>query len=353
MKHPFEIKQIDGDIYDTELKGFLPSKIIDIHTHIWLNIPTGDNEKRSGRLVTWPSLVAPENPVEDHLECYEMLFPEKDVLPMVFTTVITPDNCVSHNNYVSEAAKKYSLPALYFTYPEMSADVLKQNIISGGFLGIKVYLSLSPGYIPDDEIRIYDYLPPRQLELLNEYGWIAMLHIPRSTRLKDPVNLAQMVEIEERYPNIKLIIAHVGRAYCREDIGDAFDVLSKTKRMYFDFSANTNDFVFEKLIKAVGPGRILFGSDLPILRMRMKRICVDGKYINVVPRGLYGDVSYDSHMKEVSSPDADELTFFMYEELRAFKRAATKCGLNKTDIEDIFYNNSRAIIDSIQLISGA
>lgn len=38
-----------------------------------------------------------------------------------------------------------------------------------------------------------------------------MLHIPRDGRLKDPVNLAQMMEIEEKYPKVKLIIAHVGR----------------------------------------------------------------------------------------------------------------------------------------------
>ncbi len=349
MKHPFEYKKIDSDVYDTELKDFLPSKIIDIHTHIWLSRHREDSQ-HSDRLVTWPSLVAPENPVEDHLECYKQLFPEKDVTPMVFTTIVTADNCTINNNYISESAGKYNLPALYFAYPEMPAEVLKQNILKGDFLGIKVYLSLSPGYIPDDEIRIYDFLPPHQLELMNKHGWIVMLHIPRSTRLKDPVNLAQMIEIEERYPNVKLIIAHVGRAYCPEDIGDAFKVLSGTKRMNFDFSANTNAFVFEKLINAVGPGRILFGSDLPILRMRMKRICIEGKYINVVPKGMYGDVSYDPNMKEVLPPEADELTFFMYEELRAFKKAAAKCGLGKSDIEDIFYNNSKKIINSIRSI---
>ncbi|MCF6334663.1 MAG: amidohydrolase, partial [Spirochaetales bacterium] len=248
---------------------------------------------------------------------------------------------------VSKSSKKHNLPALYFTYPEMPAEELEKNIISGGFLGIKVYLSLAPNYLPNDEVRIYDFLPPHQLELMNKHGWIVMLHIPRSTRLKDPVNLAQMMEIDEKYPNLKLIIAHVGRAYCTEDVGDAFEILSKSKNLYVDFSANTNSSVFEQLIKAIGPKRILFGSDMPILRMRMKRICENGKYLNVVPRGLYGDVSYDPNMREVDSPEADELTFFMYEELRAFKKAAKKSGLGKKDIEDIFYNNSKIILDSI------
>jgi hypothetical protein len=151
--------------------------------------------------------------------------------------------------------------------------------------------------------------------------------------------------IEDDYPDLKLIVAHVGRAYCREDAGGAFDLLGNTDRMVFDISANTNAWVFEKLIKTVGPKRILFGSDLPILRMRMRRICEAGKYINLVPKGLYGDVSDDPHMREVEGKEAEKLTFFMYEELLAFKEAAQKTGLNTGDIEDIFFNNAREMLE--------
>ena len=171
-----------------------------------------------------------------------------------------------------------------------------------------------------------------------------MLHIPRDDRLRDPVNLAQLLEIEKHYPDIKLIVAHVGRAYCPEDIGDAFKVLAKTKKMCFDISANTNAEAFRQLLETVGPKRVLFGSDLPILRMRTRRICENGKYINLVPKGIYGDVSLDSHMREVDAQQAARLTFFMYEELDAFRRAAHAVRLNANDVEDVFYNNARRIL---------
>jgi predicted TIM-barrel fold metal-dependent hydrolase len=175
-----------------------------------------------------------------------------------------------------------------------------------------------------------------------------MLHIPRNGRLRDPKNLEQMLEIEKRYPNVKLIIAHVGRAYCNEDVGNAFEVLAETKKMMFDFCANTNRWVFEQLIRAVGPKRILFGSDLPILRMRTRRICENGNYVNLVPKGLYGDVSNDSHLREVDGEEAEILTFFMYEEIDAFRLAAETMNLSRKDIEDIFYNNAQNLFCKIQ-----
>jgi len=346
MNYPLEIKEIDKSVYNNELKAFLPEKIIDVHTHIWQHAPDRSSADPQNRLVTWPSLVAPKNPVEDHIESYRLMLPGKQVTPVVFANVIDKNTRVSFNNYVRDSSRICKLPALYFASPEMHAEDLRNCIVEGGFLGIKVYLSLSKSYIPVEEIRIFDFLPHHQLKLMDEMGLMVILHIPRNGRLNDPVNLAQMLEIEERYQNLKLIIAHVGRAYCKEDVGEAFEILSKTRRMYFDFSANTNAEVFEQLINAVGPDRILFGSDMPIVRMRMKRICENGHYVNIVPAGLYGDVSGDPNMREVEGPEADKLTFFLYEELLAFKKAAGKTGLGDNDIENIFYNNSKGVIDS-------
>ncbi len=341
-----EIKDVDRKIYAEQLQGFLPDRIIDIHTHIWLD-RLKKNVKKD-RVVSWPSLVAKENSIEDHLECYRLMFPGKEVTPMIFPGLVNAESADGLNQYVAESSGQHGLPALLFAIPEWSAADVERRVIEGGFKGIKVYLNLAPAYLPRKEIRIFDFLPPHQLELLHRHGWIAMLHIPRDGRLRDLVNLAQMIEIEKRYPGVRLIIAHVGRAYCREDVDNAFEVLKETKKMAFDFSANTNDWVFEQLIRAVGPKRILFGSDLPILRMRMRRICENGAYINLVPKGLYGDVSGDKNMREVEGAEAEKLTFFMYEELLAFKRAAERTGLVVSDLEDIFYNNSRSIIDSIQ-----
>jgi predicted TIM-barrel fold metal-dependent hydrolase len=256
------------------------------------------------------------------------------------------DDFDAANAFVSRAAREHGFPALVFASPQWSAKRFEQEIRKGGFLGAKVYLTLAASHIAADQIRIFDFLPHHQLEVLDRNRWIVMLHIPRSGRLRDPANLADMVEIERRYPNAQVIIAHAGRAYCPEDVGDAFAILSQTERLLFDFSANTNAAVFEWLIRTVGPRRILFGSDLPITRMRMRRICENGNYINLVPRGLYGDVSDDRHMREVDGAQADALSFFLYEEIDAFRRAAQTTGLTPRDIEDVFHGNAVRMIET-------
>lgn len=345
MKPLFEVKKYDRAFYEKRLCNWLPDKIIDIHAHVWLK--RFKERKKAGanaRTVSWPSMVADENPVEHLVETYSLMFPGKTVTPLMFTSLVSAKSLDKANDYVAQAARERKFPALIFSHPQWGAKEFEKKIRTSGFLGAKSYLSLAASYLPASEIRIFDFFPHHQLEVLNKHGLLMMLHIPRNDRLCDPVNLAQMMEIEERYPNIKLIIAHVGRAYCPEDIGNAFKVLAKTQKMCFDISANTNAEVFRRLLGTVGPKRVLFGSDMPITRMRMRRICENGKYINIVPKGLYGDVSSDSHMREVVGAEAEHLTFFLYEELDAFRRAAHSVGLKRSDIEDVFYNNALRIL---------
>ena len=388
MGELFEVKPVDRAFYAERIKDFLPDRLIDVHCHVWTNPGGGQGgEQRGGRgcrrarelsggpgghhsagpareqgsgpgkgqmekptpgpydrVQSWPQRVASQNPIEDLIETYRLMFPDKQVTALIFGTAANAADLDADNAYVQQSARKAGFPALMVTPPSMDAETFEERVAAGGFLGAKVYLTLAPEHLKPDEICIFDFLPHHLLEVVDRRGWVVMLHIPRSGRLRDPVNLEQMLEIERRYPNARVIIAHVGRAYCIEDVGNAFGVLSGTEKLVFDISANSNQRVFERLIETVGPKRILFGSDLPILRMRARRICECGRYVNLVPRGLYGDVSADPHVRELDGEEAEALTFFLYEEIDAFRRAAANTGLLPADIEDVFYGNAARIL---------
>ncbi len=342
-----ETKDVDRRFYQEHLLGFLPRRIIDLHTHVWLRrFRTALSAGSRGP--TWPRRVAEENSVEDLLATYELMLPLQQVTPLIFGWPERDVDLEQTNAYTSQVARDRSLPALIVTTPGWSATNLEQRVKGGGFVGLKPYLDQTPRHIPTQDITVYDFLPRHHLEVANAHGWIVLLHIPRPARLKDPVNLQHLVEIESRYPCVRLVVAHIGRAYCAEDIGDAFDALRGTQNLVFDFSANTNAVVMERALRAVGARRVVFGSDLPIVRMRMRRVCEHGSYVNLVPPGLYGDTSDDPHMREVSPDDGEQLSFFLYEQLRAFRCAAESCSLSAADIADVFYNNAARLLAEIE-----
>ena len=329
----FQRTDYDRKVYEEELAPFLPEHLVDVHTHIWKK--EFDPHVAAKGCVAWTKMVAEECTLEDLLQTFRDLFPGRTVKPVLMADpTVDLDRA---NAYARESGARAGLPVLYCTRGEMPAETLEKAVVEGGFAGLKPYLNHSPAYIPADEIRIYDFLPPEHLALADRHGWPVMLHIARPKRLRDPVNLAQLLEIEERYPHVKLIVAHIGRAYSKEDLGDAFEILRHTRRMSFDLTANTLDLAMEQCLEAVGSKRVLFGSDLPITKMRMYRTSENGFYYNHVPRGLYGDVSADPHMRET---DETEVTNFLYEELRAFRRCAKKLSLTAAEVEDILCNNA-------------
>ena len=342
----FEVTAYDKKVYEEELKDFLPAKILDVHTHVWLDEMKPKKVLAPGevsRTVNWPNLVAKDNSIEDLQETYRLLFPGKEVSALIFTNGGPTEDM---NNYIVESGKKTGWPTLYWSHPNQSADEVEAAIRKGGFLGIKSYLSNSPKYLPEKEIRIFDFFPKHQLKRMDEMGAIVMLHIPRPGRLKDPVNLAQIVEIKKEFPNLRLIVAHVGRAYTKEDVGNAFEILEEilpdTK---WDFCANSCEYAITEVLRHAGARNVMYGTDMPILRMRTHRIEENGTYVNLVPPGLYGDVSGDPHMREVSPEEAEKITFFVYEELLSFKRACQTLGLSAQDVEDVMYNNANELIE--------
>ena len=143
MNTLFEIKEIDKKTYEEQIRDFLPRRIIDIHTHVWLDKFRSIKKSGSNRTVTWPSLVAEDNSIEDLMETYRLMFPGKEVIPMIFSSIYPGDDIESANTYISKSAQEHKLPSLIFAVPQWSALELEETILAGQFLGINGYLSFA------------------------------------------------------------------------------------------------------------------------------------------------------------------------------------------------------------------
>ncbi len=344
-----DVKPYDKQYYEENLKPFLPEKFIDCHTHVFLNEHHISGRSLRSGSQSWPSLIMKNgNSIESLLETNRLLFPDNRVFSVLYSDCASTVDRKANNAYIADAAAKNGFSALYLCHPSDSPEDLERNVLANPiFKGIKVYLQFAPNYIPADEIRIYDFLTKEHLAVCDKHGWVVQLHIARPKRLADPVNYVQLLEIEQNYPNLQLIVAHLGRAYANEDVGDALDYLKNTEKTVWDFTANTNDWVMEKVLERFGPERFIYGSDFPIFRMKARRTVENGVYINEVPQGefSYDSIKNDSHMREIAYPEADKITFFIYEEINACRKACERLGLTKSDVEKIFWSNSARIFD--------
>ena len=338
-----DYRPFDREFYEEYLHPYLPKKLVDCHTHIWKD-EFCVNQDEKHRSCNWPGMVAKDNPIEDLVQTNRELFPDHEVVSVLYSQTSVTVDLQQSNTYVAQSAKKTGFPALYVAHPSKSAEEVERDVLANPeFKGLKVYLEFAPAYIPNNEIRIFDFLTPEHLALANKHHWIVQLHIPRPGRLADPVNYMQMLEIEQKYPDLQLLIAHLGRAYADEDVGQGLDYLKSMEKTVWDFTANTNQHVMERVLEQVGPERFIYGSDFPIFRMKARRTVENGFYINEIPVGSLGDVSSDRHMREIAFPEAEKITFFIYEEMASAIRACKTLGLGQKDIDKIFWSNSARI----------
>ena len=77
----------------------------------------------------------------------------------------------------------------------------------------------------------------------------------------------------------------------------------------------------------------------------MYRVVENDNYFNVVPKGYYGDVTGQAHMREEEN---DQISIMVYEQLLAFKRSAAELKLTDTEIEKIMYSNAKKLCDSVK-----
>jgi predicted TIM-barrel fold metal-dependent hydrolase len=330
---------IERMVYEEELKPWLPPHIIDCHVHVGLTEHVGPVAPERIK-AHWAMEVASQQSWEQLRDNYQTLFPEQQVSVLAFGAVYREVDIERENAYVLSGAldPQNRAKALFVTRPEWDAAVIR-DAIAKGFLGIKPYPDLA---LKDtDEISIYEFLPPAHLAALNELGGVLMLHLPRAGRLGDADNVREVLAIAEGYPSIKLILPHIGRAYCLPTAQRGLPHFADRKHVCFDISANLNADVFEFALETVGPERLLFGSDLPVTMMRGVREYVGEKYVN------YTDGAYSWNVNRKSPEEEARYTYYLYEELRAMIAALRRAGLGKAAMEQICYSNSAAILEQL------
>jgi len=151
-----------------------------------------------------------------------------------------------------------------------SMDIIKRNISSERFLGVKIHPSWHRCYPSDEKYKkFWEYADNNSLVVLT-HSWNPDV-ANRDQKYSDPFFFE---DIARQYRNIKLILAHGGGR--GNYLYKVIDILKRNKNIYVDFAGDI--FIpglIEKYVKKAGSERILFGTDMPWSDIRYHLIWIE------------------------------------------------------------------------------
>ena len=318
----------DRLIYEEELAPRLPDKIFDAHVHIWskADFPAGFhfsekscNNRFDGdfTLPMWRSIVAELLPRQEcHLNCFGM------------------PNDAADRDKLPEGA----LPGDFINVlvsPADPAELVEERIVRSGATGVKPYLNYGAAFYhkPANDVEIKDMLTPSQLAMLDKRKLAVTLHIPRSGRFADKLNQRQMIELCDKYPNIRFIFVHIGRAYFMKNSYESnLDKFVKYPNAYFDTAMINHEGILKYTFDHFPAERVLFGSDAPISFLRGKSVEINNQYAY-----LMGE-DYAVGTSMIDTTGAVKFTTFFYEQLRAIINATPK-----EHLANVLNNNAQRV----------
>jgi hypothetical protein len=317
-------------IWREELDDFVPTRVLDFHVHVFnaATLPTGQAFPCGGHPVT-------EYEFADLREDLEEVYPGRQTLAVCFGMPFAEYDRAENNRYVAAGCDGKTLFALRLVDPAEAPAAVRRDVIEHGFFGFKPY----PNYVRKADhnlIEIHDMLPAGIMQIADESGLLVMLHIPRTGRLADPVNQRQIAELCTRWPRAKIILAHIGRAYYLKNIAGNLERLRDLPNLYFDLAMLNHWEVIEYLFRTVPHDRVLYGTDVPIALAPGKSVEINDQYAYLTP------VPWELSICD----DRGKLIFtsFLYEELRAIKKAVQRLGLPRSFVEDLFFNNGMRLL---------
>ena len=345
LHHVWQYTDVDRAFWEDYIAPWLPQRIFDAHTHVSeprFRLAAMSEEKRRQY---WVNEVFEPIGAADANRCMHTVFPGREISCLCFGSASLDFDIEGENASLQAECARRDWYRLAVVRPQWSTDRVAAELDLPKTLGVKGYYAL----IDNDptsrdkylEAGIFDFLPRHQLELLNERRSWVTLHVPKADRLGHPANIAEIQEIRQKYPNIVLVIAHLGRCYTLPHALEAFPHFADDEGLFFDTSAVLNPDVHRLALQMFGTRRILYGTDNPVFYMRGRRQFRDRSYVNRTDYPFF--FNRDREPPEVEA----KYTLYMYEELRAIHRACVQLGLDHNDLKSIFHDNALRLIRSI------
>lgn len=323
----------DAEFYAAHIRSRLPQVIFDVHVH--LNLPEhismvpeirwlSDWALESGHLLSYDDAVA----------CAKALYPDVQYEIAGFPWPIREADLEANNVYLARLARKGILSPFMVVRPEWDIEKIEETLLDGRFVGFKPYPDMHTG-VKGADISIFDFFPHAQWALLDRHKKAVMLHLPRKNRIADDDNVRELLEARNRYPDVTIIIAHFGRAFCPVYLEQGLKKLGDVTGFYFDTAAVINPEVYDLAFDRIPIANILYGSDMPILLWHGKREWTEREYINLCRE------PFNWNQNRRPKDEEATYTFFLYEQMRSILDALDRNGFQEQDKAGVFELNAK------------
>ncbi|HOF86982.1 MAG TPA: amidohydrolase family protein [Armatimonadota bacterium] len=342
LSHVFTYTDVDRAYWAEHLEDWMPARLVDAHVHFMDDRYRIETITEAMRRQYWVNELVAAQPAETLAHCYRTVYPGRAVTCVGMGFAGLGWETEGGNAYVIEQARRYGWRALAVVRPTWVAEQVAWLLDQPGVIGVKPYYSLI-GWDRDTrdrylEASIFDFLPHHQLEVLNDRRAWVTLHVPKADRLGHPDNLREIREIRRRYPRIILVIAHLGRSYTLPHAEEGLLPLADEEGLYFDNSAVLNPAVHALALRALGPSRILYGTDNPVFYLRGRRQWHGRTYVNRTSYPFYFN-------REREAPEIEATyTLYMYEALKALKDACAAVGVGRAGVEAMLHDNAARLL---------
>ena len=329
----------DGVFIERYLADFLPDRIFDAHAHLFTHGHYPDGNVPPG-LASMPARLG----LAEYRRFIDWIHPNGRTKGGLFFGLAfeadrnANNDFVAHEVAVARATGDDSGRHCYgqmIVAPSIDPGMIREQVRASNFAGLKCYHTIADVAGPTFQAPIEDYLPESHVRLAHEEGLTITLHIVRERALADPINQVTIRRYCERYPNMRLILAHAARGFNPWHTIEGIDSLRGLPNVWFDTSAVTEAGAFEAIVETMGHDRLLYGTDFPISHLRGRCVAIGDSF-----HWIYAD-ELDLAEKHVNL----QPVLIGLESLRALRLACWRLKLSDQQIADIFYNNAVALFD--------
>ncbi len=343
----FEKTALDEEFFNTWIGPRLPQEIFDMHLHVTRPCDTFGVPQSiiDGDWVMQCGFQMEESDLDHYCRT---LWPGRRVWCNAFPMPIRGVDLMSANRHLAALLQNQNADAPVQIRaaemaidPSFSPEECEEMLLRCGFLGYKPYPDLVSGRKGAD-IRIPDFLPDAFMHTLDRHKRAVTIHLPRAERIASPLNIRELLELRQKFPDAKIIIAHYGRSYNIEVIQKAYAEMGRDiEGFYFDNAAVLNPQVHRFMLEHIPQDRIFYGSDMPLLLWHGKRTWENGTYHNHAREQF----RWNANAPE-SEAERSGYTFFLYEQAKHLLDAIYSVG-DRALAEKVYCKNAKAFVTSV------